>query len=242
MNDDARSTTERADTGAEVPVLVSFSRPKTMKEHLSLALREAILDGRIGPDRTLTEIALAKQFGVSRTPVREVLQELEHEGLLEPAGIRGKRVRRISPQEIRELFWIRLALEPPIAARVAEAGVREEDHALLRSLIREQEEAKARRDAYRFLIADSALHINLARLTGLPKVTEIITNLRNLFQIVGLTAIQRLGRLDEVVSEHLRILEAIERHDCRAAENAVRAHLRNTETIVMEQLRADRDY
>jgi DNA-binding GntR family transcriptional regulator len=212
-----------------------------MKEHLRAALQEAILKGRIGTERVLTEVALAKEFGVSRTPVREVLQELEREGLLEPAGIRGKRVRRVSPEEVRELFWIRLALEPPIAARLAMSGIRREDARLLENLLEEQENAKGAGDPGRFLAADGAMHISLARLTGFPKVTDIITNLRNLFQIVGLTAIQRLGRLDEVVIEHRRIVEAIERRDVTAAEGAVRAHLRNTEAIVMEQLLADRD-
>jgi DNA-binding GntR family transcriptional regulator len=226
-------------TTAPTADLLPVERPKTMKQHVYEALQRAILQGTIAPDAVLTEATLAEKFGVSRTPVREVMQELQSQGLLEPVGSRGKRVRRITPEEVRELFWLRSVLEPPIANRLATIGIANADAERIRKLLVTQQEALERGDRAAFLTADSNFHILLAQLTGFPKVTEIITNLRNVFQIVGLTAITKLGRLREVIDEHQRIVEAILRRDPVEAERAVRLHLEHTEEIVMERLSAE---
>jgi DNA-binding GntR family transcriptional regulator len=226
-------------TRAQMADLLPVERPKTMKQHVYEALQKAILQGTIDPNAVLTEATLAEKFGVSRTPVREVMQELQSQGLLEPVGSRGKRVRRITPEEVREIFWLRYVLEPPIANRLATIGIANADAERIRKLLMTQQEALERDDRAAFLTADSNFHILLAQLTGFPKVTEIITNLRNVFQIVGLTAITKLGRLKEVIDEHQRIVEAILRCDPVEAERAVRSHLEHTEEIVMERLRAE---
>jgi DNA-binding GntR family transcriptional regulator len=226
---------------AQVKDLLPVERPKTMKQHVYEALQRAILQGAIDASTVLTEATLAEKFGVSRTPVREVMQELQSQGLLEPAGLRGKRVRRISRDEVRELFWIRSALEPPIAVRLAKLGISSSDANRIQGLLAAQQKALKQGDRLAFLTADSNFHILLAQLTGFPKVAGIITNLRNVFQIVGLTAITKLGRLEEVIKEHQSIVEAILRRDPKEAERAVRFHLEHTEEIVMERLGLEDD-
>jgi DNA-binding GntR family transcriptional regulator len=215
-----------------------FERPKSMKTHVYEVLKAAILAGSIHPHTVLTEATLAEKFGVSRTPIREVMHELERQGLLERAGPRGKRVRSVSPSEVRELFWIRSVLEPPIASQLAGSGLAEGDLKQLNLLLERQRNALRARDRAEFLAADSAFHILLARLTGFRKVTEIITNLRNLFQLVGMKAVEQAARLEEVLREHQAIVDAIARRDPAAAETAVRSHLSYTETVVLNNLQS----
>ena len=80
-------------------------------------LRQRIVSGDIPPGERLTEIALAEEFGISRTPVREALRRLEQDGLAERAA-RGMRVRERSPNEILEIYEVRILLEGA-AARAA---------------------------------------------------------------------------------------------------------------------------
>src|SRR5581483_10889079 len=150
-----------------------FERPKSMKLHVYEALKAAILAGSIDHQTVLTEATLAEKFGVSRTPIREVMHELERQGLLERAGPRGKRVRSVSAGEVCELFWIRSVLEPPIASQLARSGLAEGDLKQLNLLLERQRNALCARDRAEFLAADSAFHILLARFTGFRKVTEI---------------------------------------------------------------------
>jgi DNA-binding GntR family transcriptional regulator len=82
-------------------------------------LREAICDCRIPPRRRLVQNALADQFGISRTPVRDALSRLVQEGLVDPAPVRGGFiVREFTPHAVLEIYDVRLALEP-VAARGA---------------------------------------------------------------------------------------------------------------------------
>lgn len=82
-------------------------------------LREAIVDGTFAADTPLTETTLAAQFSVSRTPIREALRRLEQDGLVE-RGPRGMQVRGRSPEEILEIYEVRIVLEAAAARAAAE--------------------------------------------------------------------------------------------------------------------------
>jgi len=82
-------------------------------------LREAIVDGTLPASAPLTELALAAQYNVSRTPVREALRRLEQDGLVE-RGARGMQVRGRSPEEILEIYEVRITLEAAAARAAAE--------------------------------------------------------------------------------------------------------------------------
>ncbi len=213
--------------------LNTLERPGTVKDTVSRALRQAILSGGVDPNDVLTEAVLAAKFGVSRTPVREALQDLEREGLLEPAGIRGKRVRRIRPHEVRELFWLRRTLEGGIVAQLASSKQSSQDLQRLRKHLDNQRRALKYGDKARFLAEDSSFHCEMAALTGFPRVTDIIRNLRELFQLVGIKAISEPRRLETVLAEHEAILSAIEQQDPEGARNSLALHLSNTETLAL---------
>ncbi len=81
-------------------------------EHAADAIRESILAGRIPAGARIAELDLARQLSVSRTPIREALSRLAAEGLVELSPNRGARVSSWTPEELREIFEVRLRLEP----------------------------------------------------------------------------------------------------------------------------------
>src|ERR1700739_2717322 len=78
------------------------------------AIRLAILRGQLAPGQVLKQEELAKQFGLSRAPVREALRQLEAEGLVISYPHRGTVVAELSPEEIEEVFFIRITLETTV--------------------------------------------------------------------------------------------------------------------------------
>jgi DNA-binding GntR family transcriptional regulator len=221
--------------GVELP---SIERPESVKDRVLRAIENAILGGLIPRDEILTEGGLANKLSVSRTPVREALQELGKNGLLESAGRRGKRIRRLRKEEVRELYWLRQVLEGAIVERLAAAGLTADQVSAAHRHLEDQRAAMSADDRLAFLSADSRFHIALAEFLGFPKVTAIILNLRQLLHLSGVRAVRRLSRFEEVLSEHVRILAAIEHKDPNAARQAINEHLERTEKLVLAELEA----
>ena len=213
-----------------------IDRPETVKERVRQTLEDAILSGLVGNDEILKEVALAEKLNVSRTPVREAFQELTSRGLLESAGVRGKRVRRIRPREVHEVFWLRQALEGAIAEWLARNGLTEKQTAEIERHLENQRAAMEAGDRLGFLAADSSFHIALAEFMGYPKVTAIVVNLRQLLQLLGLKAVRHASRLEAVLAEHRSIVKAIQEGDATLARRGVTEHLMRTEQLVIPEL------
>jgi DNA-binding GntR family transcriptional regulator len=94
-------------------------RERATRVDIYQQLREAIVTGVLSADAPLTELSLAAQYKVSRTPVREALRRLEQDGLVE-RGPRGMKVRGRSPEEILEIYEVRITLEGAAARAAAE--------------------------------------------------------------------------------------------------------------------------
>jgi GntR family transcriptional regulator of vanillate catabolism len=107
----------------------------TRSEQAIVAIRDMILNGDLSADTHLQEIPLAQQLGVSRTPVRQALVTLEHEGLLVPGPHRGYKVRAFRPQEILDGYDVRGVLEGMACRLIVERGVPEKALARLRECI-----------------------------------------------------------------------------------------------------------
>jgi DNA-binding GntR family transcriptional regulator len=102
------------------PILqpIAHKNPK-YREIAYKAIKEAILSGQLGPNQPLVEEQLAAMLQISRTPVREALAILEHEGLIGPQGSRGLYVRTLTKEEFVEIFTANEIVEPDLARRAA---------------------------------------------------------------------------------------------------------------------------
>lgn len=190
------------------------------------AIKQQILDNRLRPGSKLTHEDLAQMLGVSRTPVREALERITHEGFAVHLPRRGCFVAEIDADEARELYDLREALEVHALRRTATFGLTREDLAELAALTRAYSD-RVRDEATRSrLIVDRDLHLALASkarnrllLRSLESVFErLILKLR----VDGF----RTTRGKQALDEHIRLLKALRQQDYAKAEQVLVQHLR----------------
>jgi DNA-binding GntR family transcriptional regulator len=189
-------------------------------------LKQAILNQRYPPGQTLVEATIADELGMSRTPVREAIRELSREGLVETIPNRGAIVRALSPQELLDIFDIKIRLEGLCAARAAERNGPATASKLLRATKAMAAAAKAK-DRQAYLQADEAYHAAIYAGAQNERAHQIVSDLNAQWHRLraGMAAIE--SRMETAVEEHRRIAEAIGAGDAEAAETAMRVHLEN---------------
>ena len=196
-------------------------------------LREAINTGGLSPGQIYSVQVLARQLGVSRTPVREALLQLARQGLVQPVRNRGFVVVETSTQDIRDIFQIRLLLEPA-AAKLATRRLRPADLDQLRSEYQDMMRAARAGDSEQMWKYDRAFHRAIMAASGNTRLTEYVETLRDFVQTRGkLTT--RTRQLVTIGGEHEPILTALVRGDGRAAQTAMRLHLTETRDTLLEQ-------
>jgi len=193
-------------------------------EDLYARVKAEITSLRLAAGTPLQEEALAQRFGVSRTPVRETLQRLLRDGLVDRHG-RFYRVIRITQEEMRELCELREALE---CMAVALAVRRDPSaHGALAALIAAQEAALAREDLDAFNDLDGAFHLRIAAGAGNAALRHQLVTLHDKVCLVRAMEQWRPHWLDRVLAEHLRILSAFQRGDAEIAAAEMRYHIRS---------------
>ncbi len=174
----------------------------------------------------LTEGALAEQFGVSRTPVREALQRLASEGFVELSPHAGALVKGWSRRDVREVFEIRAHLES-MAAGLAARHATAQDVALLQSLCdtMKQLSQAPTRDVPQISEKNRAFHAEILRIGGNRRMAGIALNLMDLgFLVRSFTKFDQKDLLRSS-SEHQSLVEAIRQGDERWAEAVMRSHI-----------------
>lgn len=197
-------------------------------------LQKQILTGALPPGRQVSEASLAREIGISRTPVREAVQQLEREGLLTQVPRYGTVVRTPRREDLVELYELREGLEG-FAAGKAAASARPPDVEALAEHLEEMRRAAAgaRRGALdaaglrRLLAADLAFHLALLRAAGNGRIVKIVSDSRLLTRVFGARRQERsLSVVKETVRQHARILAAVRRRDPEGARRAMVAHVR----------------
>jgi DNA-binding GntR family transcriptional regulator len=188
-------------------------------------LRDRIVNNVLKPQEFLNEQAISEDLGVSKTPIREALQRLEHSRLVVIIPNKGCYVANISIDRIREIFEIRSILECA-AARIA-ATLPNREGFLAFSEGDDATDSSDGEELRRRLVSGYQIHTNIVEAVENSYLTDYYrTILDNIVQI-RVYFLKRFGlkRLHETVEEHKRILQAIATGDASGAENAMREHL-----------------
>jgi DNA-binding GntR family transcriptional regulator len=193
------------------------------------ALREGVRRRQILPGYLLSEGRLAQQLGMSRTPVREAITRLVHEGLLEVLPKRGVMVRTLTAKDIEELYTVREHLET-LAARLAAPRITKDGLASLRQTLQEAgAELEGAGNFERLSTLDMDFHSEIWRQSGNGRLEGLLRNLGHAAVLdpwrVYITALP--DAFKRSVSQHTRILEALEARDAQGAEDAMRQHARS---------------
>jgi DNA-binding GntR family transcriptional regulator len=187
----------------------------------------AIIERRLMPGTKLAEQQIADIFGVSRTLVRQALNQLSRDRLvtLEPA--RGAFVAKPGVQEARQVFEVRAMLEAAMVKQLC-ALISDAQIAELRSHIRAEAEAVARTDVSgrTRLLAD--FHVVLARMLGNQVLAELLEDLLTRSSLIALMY-QSSHSAEHSQEEHVAIVDALEKRDARAAVRLLESHLDNVE-------------
>lgn len=197
---------------------------KPLRERVVDALREAIISGDLKPGQTLVETELATRMGVSRAPLREALQILSGEGLVETAHYRGTTVRRLTKVDIEELYSLRAVLETFAIQRVM-AQNPQEAALQLRQCYEQMLAAAESNDLKQVNLLDRAFHDTLIELSGhsLLMNTWSVVSMR-VRQVMALLN-RRNSNLKQIAYNHLPIIEAIEAEDAEKAVALIQKHV-----------------
>ncbi|MFC7556888.1 GntR family transcriptional regulator [Pseudoroseomonas wenyumeiae] len=191
---------------------------------LYAALKAEITSLRLPPGLQLQEVALGRRFGVSRTPVRESLQRLLGDGLVERFG-RFYRVIRLTEDEVREMCELREALE---CMSVHLAVAREPSCiAALDAIVSAQETALADGDFDAFNSLDGDFHLRIGRAAGNGALLRQLETMNDRACLVRGMEQQRPHWTGRVIAEHRRILSAMQRGDASIAAAEMRYHIRS---------------
>ena len=184
------------------------------------------------------EIQLAEELGVSRTPIREAIRELEADGYVVMIPRRGAYVADISLKDIAQVFEIRSALEE-LAAGLAAERITEDELEELERLLLEIRDSIDRQDMEGIIEADVQFHQILYEASRNTRLIEIINNLRDQVLRFRSVSLHYPGRLEATWQEHRDLVEAIaDRNAARAMKIAIR-HMENSEKTLLMGIEED---
>jgi DNA-binding GntR family transcriptional regulator len=185
-------------------------------------LREAIVDGTFPADSPLTENSLAAHFNVSRTPVREALRRLEQDGLVE-RGARGMQVRGRSPEEILEIYEVRIVLEGAAARAAAD---RHTDLDLLKlDQVHSTMLAASTDDPERLATANRRFHEAIWATSHNATLVDLLDRLHAHLTRYRETTLTHPGRLETALAEHRELIAAIKAGDRDRAGRIAEEHM-----------------
>ena len=204
-----------------------------LREVVFLTLRKAILKGELQPGERLMEIALAGRLGVSRTPVREAIRMLEHEGLVVMKPRRGAQVAKITEQELNDVLEVRKSLEM-LAANKACERMTEEDMKAMRDAGAEFRKlaVNPRCDLTALTEADVAFHDTIYRGTRNRRLNQILANLREQMYRFRLEYLKDASIRESLVSEHEEIMKAVAGRDGELAADLIGEHIDNQQKVI----------
>ena len=197
-------------------------------------IKGLILSAKLRPGQAVTETALSKDLGLSRTPVREALHELEREGLIVTKN-RRKRVYMLTVSEIEDIFDLKIEIESAVAGWAARRGSKNQFQQLEKisnqmqrlARLRPGDERKEQAWLNKWLAADHKLHALLFTMAQNKRARQIIENFNSQWHQMKLGMLALEGRIEKSAVQHERIVRAVCAQRPAQAQKQMRTHLQN---------------
>ncbi|MER6299128.1 GntR family transcriptional regulator [Kitasatospora sp. NPDC001539] len=207
-----------------------ISVQERLRDQVAHALRAALISGELRPGVVYSAPALAADFGVSATPVREAMLDLAREGLVEAVRNKGFRVTELTERDLDDYTEIRALIEVPTVGRVTRTAGKDQLERL-----RPQAEAivaaARKHDLIGYLEADRQFHLDLLGLAGNARLVDVVGDLRKRSRLYGLTRLDEKGELVSSAQEHLELLDLMISGDAEAAEACMTRHLSHVRSL-----------
>jgi len=199
-------------------------RPSSLREEVATRLRNMIFERQLAPGQWIDELALARDWQISRTPLREALKVLAAEGLVVPVPRQGCKVAEMSEDEADELLPIMALLEGRCAYEaVRKAG--DADIRRLQQLHAQLERHAAARDVEAYYRANHEFHSAVQALAGNRWLDRATGDLRRFVRLLRGRQLHWPGRIEASINEHRVLLDAIVQRDAARAERVMHDHL-----------------
>ena len=198
-------------------------------------LKDAIRHQELKPGQPLSETYLSEILGISRTPVREALQQLAQEGLLQVIPGRAVTVAAPSVQGVLNVIHVRSLLEPEVARLVAEDPTPEVIEAL-RGTLAKMQQAAEQADKTAWSRADTEWHEIMARACPNQLLSELTLQMRNRSHSVSIDHQTSPTRIMDCTVEHRVVVDAIEARRPQVAEQAMRQHIHELRESMFRRL------
>jgi DNA-binding GntR family transcriptional regulator len=203
---------------------LSSQPPRLLSEIAYERIKDAIRNSDLEPGQPLSETKLSKLLGISRTPVREAIQQLAQEGLVHIIPGRAVTVASLSVQEVLNAVHIRAILEPEVV-RLAAASMTAEGLERLWLALHEMEEAIEDEDRTTWAKADTRFHEILSAACPNKLLGDMAIQVRDRVSYLSADSQTSHDRMLACTNEHRQIVEAIAAGDPQAAEGAMREHI-----------------
>ena len=212
-------------------------RRASMHEEVATRLRSMVFERQLAPGQWIDELGLAREWQISRTPLREALKVLAAEGLVTSVPRQGSRVTEMSEDDADELFPVMALLE----GRCAFEAVRKASDADVKGLRRlhdvlEKHAAAHNIDGY--YRANHDFHTRVQSLAGNRWLDRATNELRRFLRLLRGRQLNWPGRMAASINEHRVLIDAIEQRDASRAERVMHDHL-IAQLVALKALRAD---
>lgn len=199
-------------------------------------LRERIVSGDLAPGTTLSQTAVAAEYGVSRIPVRDALQLLATDGLVDLQGTSAV-VTPLSIEDLQELYELREAVEP-VATRLGVARVGRAETTRMAALLEVMDDpATSPAD---WIAANADFHAVVYSGAGRPRTVALVDHLRRLTDRYVFFHLDVVGEVAHLQEEHRQILAAVRDQDARLTAELTRVHLASSHDAVLRYLSTHR--
>jgi len=216
--------------------LGNLSVPPSLREMAFQAIKEAILSNRLEPGRVYNEQVLARELGISKTPVREALLDLAAKGFVTFLPRRGVQVNVLTEKDIENLYEFRMALETAIVRAII-PRLTEEDMERIEGIYAKELGAIEGDDRRGYLKIDREFHFSLASFSDNHYMISALENVRDLIDWMGWKALLRKERMLEVYEEHGRIIQKLKERDTEGAVRMMQEHIWITKENVLRWFR-----
>ncbi len=210
-------------------------QPVSTVDRVAEELRRSLFDGELGPGTPLREVALSDALGVSRSTVREALGILVAEGLVDRVPNKGTQVRRLDPEQVRDVCRARTVIEMAGIRRWNEAGEAARDH-VRQALAAYSELRGSDCTTAEFTAAHLEIHRALAGLTGSSRLVAAVEVLHSEVRLALAEVDRARGNAAEQVHSHSLLLELMESGQLDAAAEELTEHLADAEDSMIDEV------
>ena len=190
-------------------------------------LKEMIQNGELEPGQKIVQEKLSEKLGISRSPLLKALQRLEHEFLVESIPRRGMYVKKMNPEEILDIFYVREVFEG-LAAKLAAKKITPQEISKLKSLFSPFSENPDSINISKYHNADRIFHPIIYKIADSPMLGNVTT----IAYQAGL-----VRPPEETLNEHLAIIDALERGNSEQAEEISRKHIHESTKFLEKQFK-----